>query len=62
MVKCVKRTLRKTLQTADLNDEELQTAFCRAETLLNTRPITAVSSDPNDDPSSDSILVYAGSY
>ena len=40
----------KTLERADLTDEELLTAFCRAEGLLNTRPLTAVSSDPNDQP------------
>ena len=50
MVECAKRALCKTLQSADLTDEELQTAFCRAEALLNTRPVTAVSSDPSDDP------------
>ena len=50
MVKCAKRALRKTLQNASLSDEDLQTAFCRAEALLNTRPITAVSTDPNDGP------------
>ena len=49
MIKCAKRALKMTLKRADLTDEELQTAFCRAEALLNTRPITVVSSDVNDE-------------
>ena len=31
-----------TLAKADLSDEELATAIVQAESLLNTRPITAV--------------------
>ena len=50
LVKVAKKALTKTLERADLTDEELHTAFCRAEGLLNTRPLTAVSSDPNDRP------------
>ncbi|XP_043219274.1 uncharacterized protein LOC122380292 [Amphibalanus amphitrite] len=50
MVKSAKRALRRTLEAANLTDEELMTAFCRAEALLNTRPLTAVSSDPSDAP------------
>ncbi|XP_043202073.1 uncharacterized protein LOC122370478 isoform X2 [Amphibalanus amphitrite] len=49
MIKCAKRALKRTLERADLTDEELQTAFCRAEALLNTRPITVVSADANDE-------------
>ena len=50
MVKSAKRALRRTLEAAHLTDEELMTAFCRAEALLNSRPLTAVSSDPCDSP------------
>ena len=50
MVKMAKRALVKTLEHADLSDEELQTAFCKAEALMNTRPLTALSADPDDGP------------
>ena len=50
IVKSAKRALKRTLEAAHLTDEELMTAFCRAEALLNSRPLTAVSSDPKDSP------------
>lgn len=31
-----------------LDDEGLQTALCEVEAILNDRPITTVSGDPND--------------
>jgi hypothetical protein len=48
MVKSAKKALRAILGEADINDEELHTAMCAAEGLLNSRPITYVSSDPHD--------------
>ena len=50
LVKVAKKALTKTLERADFTDEELLTAFCKAEGLLNSRPLTAVSSDPDDRP------------
>ena len=41
-----KKAIKVILGDADVNDEELQTAICGAERLLNSRPITYVSSDP----------------
>ncbi|XP_070541129.1 uncharacterized protein [Ptychodera flava] len=48
------RTIRKVLfsllkeQMVHLNDEALQTLFCEIEAIVNGRPITKVSDDPND--------------
>ena len=50
LVKLVKRTLYRTLANASLSDEELQTAFCQAESMINSRPLTPLSSDPKDSP------------
>lgn len=35
-------------QNIKLTDESLQTLFCEVEAILNSRPITKSSSDPND--------------
>ena len=35
-------------QVYKLDDEGLNTLFCEIESILNARPITTVSSDPND--------------
>ena len=40
--------MRAILGNAGVTDEELQTAICGAECLLNSRPITFVSADPED--------------
>ena len=50
MVKSAKRALNKIFQVAHISDEELQTAFCRAEDQINSRPLTSVSNGPNDPP------------
>ena len=48
MIKSAKKAIKIVLGNADITDEELQTAICGAEKLLNSRPITYVSSDVND--------------
>ena len=48
MVKCVKRALWNVLHQASLSDEELMTALVHAEWLVNSRPLTTISSDPAD--------------
>ena len=48
LVKAMKKALQSLLYRADLTDEELQTALIQAEALLNSRPLTVVSSDADD--------------
>jgi hypothetical protein len=48
MTKSAKKAIKGILGNADVSDEELHTAICGAEKLLNSRPITYVSSDSND--------------
>ena len=48
MVQTVKRVFNAMLQNARLTDEILRTLMCEAESLINSRPITKVSSDSTD--------------
>ena len=50
MVKSAKRSIFAILGNADVNDEELHSAFCGAESLINSRPLTYQSSNPSDVP------------
>ena len=50
MIKSAKRAIKAILGNADVKDEELLTVFTGVESLLNSRPLTATSNDPNDDP------------
>jgi len=47
-VKSAKKHLIKVTLGALLNYEEMSTLLCRIEAVLNSRPITAMSSDPSD--------------
>ncbi len=47
LVRLVKKTLLSVLKQQTLDDDMLQTALCEVECILNDRPITIVSSDPN---------------
>ena len=49
MIKAAKRAILAILGNADVNDEELMTAFTEAESLVNSRPLTYQSANPEDD-------------
>ena len=48
MIKAAKRSVYAILSNADVNDEELLSAFIGAEALINSRPITYQSADTRD--------------
>jgi hypothetical protein len=48
LVKSVKRVLNPMLSEQTLEDEGLATLMCVVESILNSRPLTRVSEDPND--------------
>ena len=50
MIKAAKRAISAVLLNADVTDEELQTVFIGVESLMNSRPLTTISGDPNDEP------------
>lgn len=50
IIKAAKRAISAILKDTDVTDEELQTCFIGVESLLNSRPLTTVSDDPNDEP------------
>ena len=49
MIMSAKRAIAAVLPNANVNDEELQTIFTGVESLLNSRPLTTISDDPNDE-------------
>ena len=50
MIGSVKRAVNAVLGKADVSDEELLTIFTGVESLMNSRPLTQFSNDPNDEP------------
>ena len=48
MIKSAKRAIMAILNNADVKDEELLTAFCGAEALINSRPLTYQSANIKD--------------
>ena len=58
LVRSVKRCLRKILQNAKLNYEEMRTTLKEVENILNNRPITYVYTDEFIEPLTPNKLVY----
>ena len=48
LIQLVKNILYSVLKEQVLDDEALQTALCEVEAIMNDRPITTVTNDPND--------------
>lgn len=48
LIRLAKKILYSVLKEQNLDDEGLHTALCEVEAIMNDRPITTVTSDPND--------------
>lgn len=48
MIKMLKELLRRVLKKTSLNYEEMITILCECEGVINSRPLTYLSEDPND--------------
>ena len=48
MIRSVRKVLNALLKNQSPNDEGLSTLMCEVEAILNSRPLTKVSDDPND--------------
>ena len=48
MIKAAKRVIIAILGNADVTDEELMTVFTGVESLINSRPLTYQSANPDD--------------
>ena len=49
LIRSVRRAFNATTRNVTLDDYELQTVMCEIEAVVNSRPITHVSDDKNDD-------------
>ena len=58
MVRCVKRSLKKTLGTTRLSYEELLTVLIDIESVLNSRPLTYLSTEDLKEPLTPSHLLH----
>ena len=60
-IRTVRKVLNAILKEQTLDDELLSALFCEVATIINGRPLTTVSDDPNDECPPDSKLSAAAS-
>ncbi|KAK0143556.1 hypothetical protein N1851_018296 [Merluccius polli] len=48
LIRSVRKVLNSSLKVQNLDEEGLHTVLCEAEAIINSRPITKASTDPND--------------
>ena len=48
MIRSTRKILGSLVKEQTLDDESLQTLICEAESIINGRPLTAISDDPKD--------------
>lgn len=48
LIRSVRKVLNSTLKVQRLDEEVLHTVLCEVEAIINSRPITKASTDPND--------------
>lgn len=48
LIRSVRNVLNSILKTQNLDDEYLHSVLCEVEAIINSRPITKASTDPND--------------
>lgn len=48
LIRSIRKVLNSTLSVQNLDEEGLHTVLCEVEAIINSRPITKASTDPND--------------